>query len=318
MPTNQPLISIVMPAFNAAETIVSAILSVVTGTMDAFELIVCNDASTDATSEAVRSINDKRIRLFENSTNLGEGRSRDRAINAAKGQWITLLDADDLYAPTRLARLLEVGLAYPDAIIFDEIMQCHDVSGEIVLWRPVRQPTWCNHNTAQRIPIEQWMLADRTLLQPMIPTALIRKYDIHHPRVRYGADLGFMLDLLGHSRAPLWYVPEALYLYRLSAGSMSTVPERYSLLADVLDGAEPLFDWNPAMQAAIRAKVYNVRRAMAYQPFFSAMMHGKIGAAAREAAAHPWVLREFAKRAAQRIPYHISRLRHRGARRETA
>lgn len=312
-------ISIVMSAYNAERHIGHAINSVLAQTYENFEIIICDDASKDATVSVTRSFCDRRIKLLINEQNMGQGYCRDRAIDAALGRWITVLDADDAYAPRRLEMLFAVAAAHPDAVIFDEIMDCHDTPGGLVPWKPVRDATFfpeADHG-ARAIPLTAWISAPRTLVKLFFPTALVRNFGIRHSPVRFAEDLGFALDLLARSRAPLWYFPEPLYLYRLSAGSMSTLDDRLSLLASILADAVPLFEWNRAMQQAILRKATDVRKAETYQLFFFALMQGRTGEAARQAMTHPWVLPEFVRRSLERIPYHVSRLRHRGARRET-
>lgn len=101
-------VSVVMPAYNAAETIDRAIDGVLAQRFPDFELLVVDDCSTDATVERVRSrqAGDDRIRLLRLPRNGGPSAARNAALDVARGEWIALLDADDTWRPDRLERLV--------------------------------------------------------------------------------------------------------------------------------------------------------------------------------------------------------------------
>ncbi|MDT0689627.1 glycosyltransferase family 2 protein [Salegentibacter sp. F188] len=103
------LVSIIMPAYNSAEFITEAILSVQKQTYSNWELLVIDDASKDFTLSKVRTHakEDPRIKLFENKKNKGTGYSRNKGIKAAKGDFIAFLDADDLWKVNKLEMQLE-------------------------------------------------------------------------------------------------------------------------------------------------------------------------------------------------------------------
>lgn len=97
-----PLISIIAPMYNLESFIEETIQSVLNQTYQNFELIVVDDRSTDETVAVVNTFNDARIKLIENKTNVGAGQSRNNGIEAATGQFIALLDADDMWYPNKL------------------------------------------------------------------------------------------------------------------------------------------------------------------------------------------------------------------------
>ena len=78
-----PSVSVVMPVYNGTRTLGESVNSVLSQTHRDFELIICNDASTDGTGIILENIRDERVRVIHNESNLGEGLARDRAIAAA-------------------------------------------------------------------------------------------------------------------------------------------------------------------------------------------------------------------------------------------
>jgi teichuronic acid biosynthesis glycosyltransferase TuaG len=102
------LVSVVMPARNAARTIGAALASVQNQTDPRWELIVVDDGSADATAALVEQLagGDSRIRLLRNAVGVGPGPARNRAIGDARGRWLAFLDSDDLWEPAKLERQL--------------------------------------------------------------------------------------------------------------------------------------------------------------------------------------------------------------------
>jgi glycosyltransferase involved in cell wall biosynthesis len=98
----RPRVSVVMPAYNAAEVIRESIDSVLAQTLHDFELLVVDDASTDQTVQVVSQVQDPRVVLMRLPRNQGAIGARNAGIEAARGQYIALLDADDLSRPQRL------------------------------------------------------------------------------------------------------------------------------------------------------------------------------------------------------------------------
>ncbi len=96
-----PLVSIVMPAFNAASTITASLESVFAQTLQDFEIIIIDDGSTDNTSLIVAEINSPCIQCYKFS-NAGPAASRNQGIRLAKGEYIAFLDADDLWYSSKL------------------------------------------------------------------------------------------------------------------------------------------------------------------------------------------------------------------------
>lgn len=105
MTSSSKFVSVIMAAYNAEETIEAAIRSILLQTHDNFELIICDDASTDNTWCLMRSLadEDSRIRLIRQEKNRGSAVARNRCLLQAQGEYIAIMDADDLCSENRLA-----------------------------------------------------------------------------------------------------------------------------------------------------------------------------------------------------------------------
>lgn len=95
-----PLVSIVMATYNRADFIDEAIVSVLNQTYSNWELLVLDDASTDNTSSIVKTYQgqDKRIKYFPAEKNQGITKNRNRAFNLAIGEYMAVLDSDDMWS----------------------------------------------------------------------------------------------------------------------------------------------------------------------------------------------------------------------------
>ncbi len=108
-----PLVSIVVPVFNAALTIERCLRSIEAQSYPNWEAIFIDDASTDDGAERVAAQNHPRIRLIRLPVNCGPSQARNLGIAAAKGELVAFLDADDEWLPEKLARQVAVFAADP-------------------------------------------------------------------------------------------------------------------------------------------------------------------------------------------------------------
>lgn len=108
-----PLVSVMMPAYNAGEYIASAIESVLGQHQANLELIVVDDGSRDDTAAIVRGFSDPRI-VFVQQVNGGEAAARNKALDHVRGRYIAFLDADDLHTPEHLELTVRYLEEHPD------------------------------------------------------------------------------------------------------------------------------------------------------------------------------------------------------------
>ncbi|MBE9144578.1 glycosyltransferase [Planktothrix mougeotii] len=125
------IISVVIPAYNAEKTIKQTIDSILNQTFQDFEIIVINDGSTDSTLDIVSHIHDPRIQVFS-YPNSGAPTSRNRGLALAKGEYIALLDADDLWTPDKLESQYQALKNHPQAAVAYSWTDYIDESGNFL------------------------------------------------------------------------------------------------------------------------------------------------------------------------------------------
>lgn len=116
----RPLVSVIMPSYNAEKYLSEAIESVIAQTYSEWELLIIDDGSTDRSSELAEAFAaaDRRISFYANPKNIGVAKTRNRGLDLAAGEWIALLDSDDLWHADKLEKQLETAQRTGAQIIY--------------------------------------------------------------------------------------------------------------------------------------------------------------------------------------------------------
>lgn len=101
-----PFFSIIIPVYNCEKTIEETLNSVISQTINDYEIIIINDSSSDNTMELVEKYKDKfnDIKVISNFKNLGVAESRNRGFQMAVGKYVALLDGDDVWVNDKLEK----------------------------------------------------------------------------------------------------------------------------------------------------------------------------------------------------------------------
>jgi len=261
-----PRVSAVMANRNGAGHIAAAVRSVLRQTLSDLELIVVDDASTDDSVSRIEALarEDARILLLRSETGGGPGTARNRALDIARGDWVAVIDADDLFHPRRLERLVGLAEERGVPVIADDLIHFSTDAPA-----PARRLL----GTAELRGSQEVSLAG--LLAPLFaggPNHLgyvkpvIRRSALADLRYRADLRVGEDFDLLlrlaaaGHD---LTVVPEAWYLYRRHAASVShrLDPEAAAAMVRAMEelaaGLAPL---PPDLAGLFRARIARMSR----------------------------------------------------------
>lgn len=207
------LISVVMPVFNRAHLMPRVAGSILAQTYRNFELLIVDDASSDAIEAAVAALNDPRVRLIRRAQNGGVGAARNSGIDAARGDWIAFHDSDDYCTADRLELSVRKMMELPEDYI--------GVYGARLIYNEVAETDYARAG-AMVIPraCEQTLsgdLAARTMVGNIInfPTLLVRRTALlaagpSDPLLRKNVDWDLCLRLTRQGK--IGFVPEPLIL----------------------------------------------------------------------------------------------------------
>jgi glycosyltransferase involved in cell wall biosynthesis len=111
-----PEISVIMPVYNAAEFLAESIESILNQTFTNFELIILNDKSTDNSLDVISKYqrSDSRIIIINKDINVGPANLRNEGLSIAKGEFVALMDADDIAMPQRFEKQINVLKSNPE------------------------------------------------------------------------------------------------------------------------------------------------------------------------------------------------------------
>jgi len=131
-----PLVSVMMPSFNANATLPRAMASLVAQTYANWECVLVDDGSSESPAGIVAAADDERIRLITLDRNYGRGVARQVALDNARGEYLAMLDADDWMFPTRIADQVAIMTTDLDLALVSSSMATVDGANELVTVRP--------------------------------------------------------------------------------------------------------------------------------------------------------------------------------------
>lgn len=238
------MLSVVIPTHNRAETIERAIWSVLVQGVENLEIIVVDDASTDATEQVVKALDDQRIRYIRHETNRGAPAARNTGIAAAGGDLIAFQDSDDEWMSDKLIKQLQLFEAGGDEV-------------DVVYSGFQRQ----SHGTRIYIPGPRVACRHGNILQQLLwsnfvgtPTMVIRRkcfeksgiFDERMPRYQ---DWELAIRLAKHY--PFHLIDEPLVIAHETAGNISSDDANgVRGVKIILEKHRPLFEQQPVILAS--------------------------------------------------------------------
>ena len=210
--TTSPRVSVIMATYNMGGYVGAAIESVLAQTVGDLELHVVDDGSTDDTAERVqRYLTDPRVH-YHYQPNAGQTAAKNRGIAASRGEFIGFCDADDLWAPEKLAMQIPVFERHPEAGVVYARTREIDENGNALPERKHSEPTG---QVTQELFFENFVHFGTA----MVRRSLLTQYGPFRSDLRMGIDWELWLRLSVHCE--FQFVPEVAYLYRVWSGQMS-------------------------------------------------------------------------------------------------
>lgn len=226
---SSPLISIVMPAYNAEKFIRKSIDSILAQTYTNFELLVADDCSKDNTRAVIESYTDPRIKLHHNAENSGYLKTCNKLLGLSKGEYLSFMDADDYSHPERFAIQLQTLQNNPDyAVCGCNLLYVDEEGNEL----------YCSKFVGNSDEIRETMLNGEFLYSPntyLFPREVGETVGFYHPYFdRIGAEDYYWTALI-IQKYKIINIPQALYYYRFNPASIS---------GDLSDNPKKLFSSN--------------------------------------------------------------------------
>jgi len=233
-----------------------------------------------------RYLTDPRIKFLQNERNMGAGYTRNRALDAAQGEWIAVLDADDWYAPERLEKL--VGFA--EQMDADMVA---DLQVYYTEWGSVYLVAWANHAKPPKQPrvytVEEVIKAHPSI-KPLIRAEFLRNKSIRYAEhIRKSQDYAFYLEILLKG-ARFAVLPEPMYYYRVHPNTVTTRHDPIAENRKSLEYLQSLPETTPHQQALLERAYKRMVTLALYPEFAQAVKRGQFGRAWRLFRQSPGVL----------------------------
>jgi succinoglycan biosynthesis protein ExoO len=302
-----PLVSIIMANYRNGPYLEQALRTALLQTHGEIEVVISDDASDDGSLDIARTwcARDPRVRLIESRTRTGPGATRNRALTAACGDWLAIMDGDDLMHPDRIARLLRAAARLSADAVADDLIHFSenpDAAGRTLL-QPLAlaKPMRVTPTLLVASSIHEGRCPPLGYLKPLIRRTVLggRRYN---ETLTIGEDHDLYLRLLTGG-ARFFALPEALYLYRRHASSSShrfTVAALESMLR--ADAAALAGDGHgPAFGAEMAARRRMLERWLSFMHLVEEVQGRRPLAAASRLAQEPWLAGELLRSVRERL-----------------
>ena len=213
------MVSILVPAYNAEATLAATIESVLAQTYADWELIICDDGSSDGTAAVVESFDDSRIRLIRGERSGLPAVGRNRALEVAQGDHLAFLDADDLWEPEKLQRQLDFFSKHADCgLVFTRLISI-DGDGIEVSPDPIPDLSGFENPGEFVAPLsENNMICNSSVMISRAAYASVGKID-ESPEIRGTEDFDYWLRVA--RQFPVGFLSSAEVRYRVHGQGIS-------------------------------------------------------------------------------------------------
>lgn len=222
-----PLVSVVIPAFNAEAYLAETVASAQSQSLSDIEMLIVDDASGDGTLKLAQGLAaaDPRVRVIAAPHNGGPAAARNLGLAAACGDWIALLDADDAFQPGRLARLVGAARDRGADLLADNLLLDDGESAPQPMLPPGEGADSAQVSAAQflrgNLPDPARPRKSYGFLKPLIRRAFLAERGLRYDEsLRFAEDFAFYLDCLA-AGASFYLLQEPLYRYRLRGDSLT-------------------------------------------------------------------------------------------------
>jgi succinoglycan biosynthesis protein ExoO len=292
-----PDVTVVIAAYNAADSIERAIQSAAAQEGVRVEIIVVDDCSTDETSRTVSALDMTGLRLITLERNRGPGGARNAGFAAARGRWIAVLDSDDTMRPDRLARLIAAGERERADVVVDNLDVLHG-DGRTERMFPDDLLAGMPVLTLSRF-IDSNLIFQSThnfgYMKPMFRRAFMEERQLaFDEKLRIGEDYLLLASTLA-AGGRCAVVPDAGYSYHIREGSISRVL-RLDHVDAMLAGDRRFVTRFPLQgedAAAQRRRTRNLEETRAFLTLVQHLKNRSLGPALKVALRDPVALRHL-------------------------
>lgn len=218
------LISVIIANYNSACFIEETVNSIIEQTHKNIEIIIVDDISSDNSIDVITKLQLKHpeITLCVNKVNGGPAFTRNNGFAKVKGDWVAIVDSDDIIHKDRFKRLLDFATKQGADIVADDLLHFYEKTNEINFL--LEEKKYC---TPYKVEAAEYILSNSArsglpvmgYLKPFFRRELLEKYSYNQDLI-IAEDYDFLLRMLLDGKK-FWILPEPLYFYRKHSNSIS-------------------------------------------------------------------------------------------------
>lgn len=223
-----PIVSVYIASYNSLDTLEKAVSSALSQ-MENLEVVIVDDCSNDGSFALAKKLsdNDSRVRVFQMEKNSGVSRTRNYAMQQARGKWLAMLDSDDWFEEGRLNKLIAEAEAADVEMVADNQYhvdtKAQKVAGTAFIDKGGKKlidlDGFLAHSNATRH-------FDYGMLKPLVRADFVRKHSIEYPTITSISEDYYMLLSFFIAGGKAVVVDAPLYSYAQPFGSISKLPQK--------------------------------------------------------------------------------------------
>jgi len=233
-----PLVSVIIPAYNAELHIKRAIESVIKQTYKNIEIIIIDDGSTDRTADIIKSLKDPRIIYFYQKSK-GQGAARNYGIVKSKGEYITFLDADDFYLPEKVENQIKFLIDHPEyKIVYCELLHFYARNPSVFF----KKKYTCSHGNVTKDLLEINFVKNPNAV--MVSKEVFNKVGLFNEKRYFPEDWEMWLRI-SQTGFKFGFLESDLAVVELRENSNTTMDIQWILKKNALEMLENIFSKMP-------------------------------------------------------------------------
>lgn len=227
-------VSVLMPAYNHETFVGTAIESVLSQSFTDFEFLIGDDASTDRTAEIIRSYNDSRIRFYQHCNNFGATLNHRFLLEQAQGEYIALINSDDIWMSGRLQKQVEYLNKHPNTVMCSSWANFIDENGDSIAFADniFEQP-----NRTQEEWIEYFFCHGNCICHPgvLVRNNIYKKIGYYNLALRQLPDFEIWVRMIREGDFYIFQEPLVAHRRFLKSGENTSTPKPENSIRDVME-----------------------------------------------------------------------------------
>lgn len=268
-----PKVSICIPTYNYGHLITDAIKSVLLQEYEDYELIICDNASTDGTEDVVKSFKDPRIRYIKNSNNFGFTQNLNIGLKLASGEYIVYLCADDYWLPGLLEEEVKILDAHPDVVmVHTGYKSVYRIGGQDIIRKNAL--LWPSGISDGKEMVKYFFNNYATFVWPMVKRDVVQRLSGFDVRMTAAPESHMWLRTALEGKVA--YIAEPLYAFRYHGDNLGVeVQKKGNMIEELLMFSDDLLIYIKNKDEDLFSELRTIIHNFAFRESYRWLLHSR-------------------------------------------